>query len=89
MENIWIDTARELYNLQNQRKVIEKREKDLAELLKKLSDNMPKQVDGMKYSFSLRPGNIDYSLISEIQNINLDLYRKAAVQVWKLTIESI
>lgn len=86
---LWLETAKNLYNLQLQRRSIEKQEELLAAQLKELSGNEEKQVDGIKYSYSLRIGSVDYAKIPELTGVDLNKYRKEPVKSWKLSIEAI
>jgi len=40
---------------------------------------------GIKVSSSMRKGNIDYSIIPELKNIDMEKYRKQKIIVWKLS----
>jgi hypothetical protein len=88
-DQLWLSTAKELYNVQNQRRDLEKKEKELSEFLKNLSDNQERTISGMRYSFTLRPGSVDYTIVPQLKGVNLDFYRKSPIKVWKLTIETI
>lgn len=87
--DVWLYKARELYNIQQQRKALEKVESQLVDDLKKLQDNQPFSFGGMKFYYEQRTGNVDYSSIPELKNVNLDLYRKSLVKVWKISVENI
>lgn len=41
--------------------------------------------NGIKLSKTKRKGNVDYSAIPEIREINLELYRKPAIEVWRIS----
>lgn len=91
MENrdnsIWLSKARELYNVTQERLALEKKEHTLALELRDLSDYKSYSFGGLNYFIETRLGPIDYGSIPEIKNIDLNKYRKAPVQVWKLKVE--
>lgn len=44
---------------------------------------------GVRLSKSIRKGNIDYKAIPELQNMDLEPYRKAPIESWRLSIQNI
>jgi hypothetical protein len=88
-DTMWLITAKDLYNVQQDIKNLEQKASDLAHLLKELSNQEPKSFGGMKYAYFTRAGSIDYSLIPELKGLELEQYRKAPVKAWKLEIERI
>jgi hypothetical protein len=86
---LWLQKAKELYNIQQQRKLIEKTEKELSEQLKALQYNEPMVYGGIRYFYEERLGNINYEKISALKTIDFEQYRNPSVRVWKLNIESI
>lgn len=87
--DIWLSKAKELYNLQQQRKNIEKLEKELSDQLKIMQHDECLSYGGIRYYYEERSGSVDYSAIPELKKIDLSLYRKPPVKVWKISIESI
>jgi hypothetical protein len=91
MENrdnsIWLSKARELYNVTQERLALEKKEHTLALELRDLSDYKPYSYGGLNYFIESRLGPVDYCSIPELNNVDLNKYRKAPVKVWKLKVE--
>lgn len=85
----WLMKAKELYNIQQQRRALEKREAELGIELRTLSNNQPMSFGGMRYYFEIRSGYVDYNAIPELKNIDLNKYRKPNVITWKLAIDAI
>jgi len=85
----WLENAKSLYNIQQERKALEKKEQELSIKLREFSQHEACSYGGMKYFYEMRSGSIEYGAIPEIQHVNLELYRKPAVKVWKLAIESV
>ena len=67
-------------------KALEEKEKELREILVKLSDGRASVGNGVKTSLIHRKGNVDYSKIPELKNVDLDLYRKPVFKSWRITI---
>jgi hypothetical protein len=84
-DSFWISLAQDLYIIQQQRKELEELEKIAKKELIVLSNN--KTATGGKFIFMRdeRKGSVDYSKIPELQNVDLDSYRKKPSEIWKLT----
>jgi len=85
MEGDWIQVARELGSVTELLKPLESREKELREMLKKLSNNRNCKGGGYKFSTYMQPGADDYKKVPELNGVNLDLYRKAPFQKWRFS----
>ena len=85
----WLMTAKELYNIQQQRRALEKREAELGTELRALSNNQPKAFGGMRYYFEIRTGSVDYNSIPELKSVDLNKYRKPSLTVWKLAVDAV
>lgn len=86
---VWVKTAKDLYNLQQQRKNIEKTEKELALLLQKMQSNESLSYGGMRFFYEERKGLIDYGVVPELIGLDLEPYRKPPIRVWKLQVDSV
>lgn len=84
----WINKAKELFELQERRREYEKLEHETHEELKDLSQGISSKGGGFKFTKGFRKGAIEYSAIPELQGIDLELYRKDSVPVWKLELDS-
>jgi hypothetical protein len=88
-DQLWLDTARDLFNISQQRKELERKEGILKETLKKLNNDQPLELEGFNFDYTLRPGPISYEAIPQLQGIDLEVYRKAPVKVWSLKITKV
>ena len=88
-QSIWLSKAKELYNVTQERLMLEKKEKILSLELRDLSNHEEAQFGGLKFYIETRLGVIDYSGIPELRNVDLNQYRRAPVKVWKLKIETL
>ena len=90
MENLkkqdldWINVARKLKDVREHRLYFEKLEKAFADKLQELSGGENSIGDVFKYTYSYKKGGIDYLLIPEMQNVDIEKYRKPDIKVWKL-----
>lgn len=57
--------------------------KTLKELIALSNDDVA-YGNGFFLTYDLRKGNVDYSSIPELQNIDLDKYRKPSYKAWTL-----
>jgi putative phage-type endonuclease len=80
----WFEKAQEWHRINRQLKVLEKAEDKLRQDLIELAGGKNCKGAGIKISSSVRRGNIDYSKIPDIANIDLDKYRKPKTVVWRL-----
>lgn len=87
--DLWLQKAKELYNIQQQKKSLESKEKTLAAQLKMIQKDEAMSFGGIRYFYEERLGTIDYASIPELKEINLEQYRKPIIKVWKLAVESI
>lgn len=65
-------------------KEYEEKEKALRNELIILSGGLSSKGNGITISKSLRIGNVDYSSIPQLQDIDLNLYRKPKTEVWTI-----
>lgn len=80
----WIDVARELYLASLAKANWAKKEAELKEQLRTLSDNKNSIGGGFIFTCTERMGSVDYRSIPELKEIDLDLYRKTPVFSWSL-----
>lgn len=76
--------AREAYEINKQRKELEKREKLLMEQLKQKAKYENYATEMFALTYTERKGAVEYSKIEVLKKINLDEYRKEPVKSWKL-----
>lgn len=83
----WIQSAKDLAKAQLARKLAEQQEKKCAERLKELSQLLPSRGGGFVYDYIMRKGSVEYDRIPELKDVNLEIYRKDSVEVWKLSMD--
>ena len=76
--------ARETFKIKMQIKELEARHSKLMETLKICANGETTTWGSYRISVSTRPGVIEYSAIPQIKNIDIDMYRKPSVDVFKL-----
>lgn len=83
--NKWLICAENLYRTKKLLKKYEDKQIKLLEELKKISGYKSYSFKQFIFAMEKRKGVIDYSKIKILKKINLELYRKDPVQVWRLT----
>lgn len=81
---LWLETARKLYELKMLIKTYEKEESKTMASLKALSGGMSSKAGEFIFTKSMRKGGVDYKKIPELQGVDLGLYRKVETETWKL-----
>jgi len=80
----WLEAAREWKMAKLLLEDVEKSEESARKKLISLCDNSNMQGAGIRLSKCARKGNIEYSKIPELKDINLDIYRKDPSSYWKI-----
>jgi len=80
----WLEYSTQWGILQAQKKFIEKQEKELKEAIVKSSDGRNCKGFGLTSLKIVRKGNVDYTAIPELKTIDLEQYRKAPSEYWKI-----
>jgi hypothetical protein len=80
----WAEKAQSVFVLQGMRKELERQEAELIAELKAMTDGVSSKANGFAYSRSERKGSVDYEKIEVLKTINLELYRKPTIEIWKL-----
>ena len=83
-ETMWLTLAREAYEAQQKEQEYAELKRTLLEQLKVASEHKSVAMGEYAFVLSYRKGSIDYGSIEELKKINLELYRKEEVSVWKL-----
>lgn len=81
---VWVTVASEFYQIQIQRKALEKQEEDLKKRLLELSDNRPSTGGGLLFTVSFRKGSVDYKAIPQLRGLDLEPFRGPEVASWKI-----
>jgi putative phage-type endonuclease len=83
-DDIWHATASQWLDISKELKALEAKEKELRELLISQSANSSSMGGGVRVSRIVRKGNVDYAQIPELQNVNLERYRKNPIETWRI-----
>ena len=83
----WVSLAESLWEVKRQLKDLEKMEAFLLGELKAQSHDKDSKGGGFLFSSSVRKGSVDYGSIPELKTVNLEVYRKPDVSIWKLSKE--
>lgn len=86
-DQTWTAIATRAWEARKSRMLYEREEKELFDKLRVLSGEQPSRAGGFIYNFIQRLGSVDYAAIPELEGVNLDVFRKAPVTVWKLEKE--
>lgn len=69
------------------RKEYEEKEAKFRRHLMDISHSQNVRGCGIRMSKTLRKGSVDYKNVPQLQDVNLDTYRKAPIQVWRIDEE--
>lgn len=84
-DGLWKEVSEHWKNVRRQLNELELKEKELRETLIHLSGDKNCVGSGVKVMKTARRGSIDYREIPELQNVDLELYRKPNITCWRLT----
>jgi predicted nuclease of restriction endonuclease-like RecB superfamily len=80
----WLMKAQALYDLKIARKELEKQEANLSREIQKMTEGKSFQYKGMMSFFEERKGSVNYAAIPELIGVDVDVYRKPPIIVFKL-----
>ena len=80
----WNELTFRYMRLKTNRQHLQKLEEDTKQQLIDLCKNQSSRGNGIKAQKIVKKGNVDYSLIPELQNVDLEQYRKPISEYWKL-----
>lgn len=80
----WNQLTSELKYVKSKISQFEEMESILKNKLISLCDGKNSEGNGIRVMKSIRKGNIDYSQINELKEIDLNLYRKPNIEYWKI-----
>ncbi len=86
-DDIWNASATQWMEVTCEIQVLEKREKELRELLISQSQNKNSKGGGVRVSKIVRKGSIEYSTIPELALVNLENYRKSPIETWRISTQ--
>lgn len=81
----WVTLAQQAYDYSILIKELEQKHKQVMDRLKQLSQGKTCHGGGFLLAKELRKGSIAYQDIPALAGVNLEAYRKADVEYWKLS----
>lgn len=84
-DELWLALASEWKLINSQQKEFESKEKEARNMLISMSAGKNTTGGGIRLAKLVRKGNIDYANIPQLKEIDLEKYRKANSEFWKLT----
>ncbi|MDN3506511.1 MAG: YqaJ viral recombinase family protein [Simkaniaceae bacterium] len=83
----WLKRAEQWKAIQLQKKTLKEQEENCRAALIDLTENGTSQGGGVRLTQYSRKGRIAYEKIPILQEIDLEPYRQATIQAWKITVE--
>lgn len=83
----WMEYSKELRKVIKQKKELELQEEMLRASLIELCQGESTRGNGISLSKSMRKGAVDYGKIVELKGVDLEKYRKAPTESWKIDVE--
>lgn len=91
-DDSWMQVSGQLKEILNEKQIlqiklkhIEQQEAKLKEILIASCDGKNCRGNGITLELRTRKGLVDYSLIPELKNVDLELYRKCSTEYWKVS----
>jgi len=84
-EETWLETSQKWLTIHEQLETLGNEEKALRKSLIQMAGAHNAIGGGIRVTRSLRKGNIQYGKIPELQDLDLEQYRKEPSEVWRLT----
>jgi putative phage-type endonuclease len=81
----WYAQALKLLEVKQKRKELEAAEEEMEGMLREMSEGKNSFFKDVRYTSSLRKGNIDYKKIPELKGIDLEGYRKSSSYTWTIS----
>lgn len=86
-DDVWNTTAKKYLECQAKIKELEAEAKALKETMVSMAGDSNVMGGGLSLSKSVRKGHIEYAKVPELQNVDLEAYRKESITVWTVTQE--
>lgn len=84
-DTVWISTASEWQEIQRQLEELKAKEKAHREQLIALASDHNTKGAGIRVQKVVRRGSVDYKKVPQLEGVDLDKFRKAPVETWRLT----
>ena len=85
-ESTWLELENELYEIIVQLKSLEDREKKLRDHLIAQAGGQSAKGNKVKVTKYYKKGTVDYKKVPELNGVDLEKYRKASTECWRLTM---
>lgn len=83
-DDLWSHTAHEWIQIHNQIEALKQKENELRESLISMCGSSNSLGNGVRISKVIRRGNIEYKKIPELNNVDLEKYRKSPIESWRI-----
>jgi len=83
----FVEIAKEWVSIQQQIKNLQSLEENIKNKLLEVTNQQPTKCEWLKIFKIHRKGNINYSEIPELKNIDVEKYRKNPTNFWKISYE--
>jgi len=85
LDDDWEALVRQWAAADEELSIAKKKEKEFRELLIQSTNNLNCRGAGVKVQKVVRKGTVDYKAVPELEGINLEQYRKAPVESWRIS----
>lgn len=85
-DELWVEYAKQYIDLSSKIKSLSEQQERIKNHLIYLSASKNTQGGGVSLKKVERIGNIDYSKVHELQNVDLEMYRKASTSTWRISL---
>lgn len=80
----WVEISHKWLTIHREIAIMEAEERALREMLIQMAGTQNVTGGGVRLTRSLRKGSIQYSQIPELEQVDLEKYRKEPVEMWRL-----
>lgn len=84
LDEEWTQVSQKWLKIHQQLVDLEQEEKALRDELIQMSNNQNTKGGGITLTRTVRKGTVQYNLIPELKNIDLEKFRKEPAEVWRL-----
>ena len=84
-DQAWLHTSASWLAIQEQLELLKSKEEMLREQLIALAGKSNCQGGGIRMTRSMRKGTVDYKTIPELKGVDLESYRKSAIESWRIS----
>lgn len=84
-DSIWSDRAKDYLKVTETLKKLEDEQKKIKSDLISMAENKSTKGAGLSLAKIIRKGSVDYSLVPQLQEVDLEKYRKNPIETWRLS----